>query len=65
MALAPDFVQILTLIFVLAGGYVVVMGAVSLVMGWHLFSDRKLPRYRRGAAVLPGDGTGPDAGTVW
>lgn len=49
----------------LVGVYVVVMGAVSLVMGWHLFSEWKPPRYRRGVQVVPPvDAIGPGAGTV-
>jgi hypothetical protein len=59
-----DLDQVLSLIPVLAGAYGVVMGAVALVTGWQLFSDRKPPRYRRGVEVPPADVTAQDGGGV-
>jgi hypothetical protein len=52
--------ELLSLIPVLAVAYGVIMGAVTLVTGWRLFSGRRPRRYRRGAVVPPVGGTEQD-----
>lgn len=47
---AQDLVGLITL---LAAAYGVVLGAVALVTGWQLFSDRKPSRRWRSAVVPP------------
>ncbi|MCA1672716.1 MAG: hypothetical protein LC799_11105 [Actinobacteria bacterium] len=42
------------LVPVLAVAFGVVLGAVLLVTGWQLFSDRIPARWRRGVVVPPG-----------
>ncbi len=54
------FSNLASLIPVLAATYGTILGAITLGIGWQVFSSRMHPRYWRGAQ----DATGQDRGSV-